>query len=229
MGTSCPDHFLRTRISPMFIPWNPGAEDLASSSRIGSASASTKYRDGLRRLLQGVRRAGLAEAARQQPVGRRHSGARAVRVRQGQARGAHHDRVLRQRDPRDGRRERARETDGASPARSLPQVRRPEQAEQFKTFQQLRRAAAARGVPDRVLGARRGEAAADAAGAGVQPQDRRRRRRRQRHRPRGRAADRQARRPRRRRRREHGGRGRDGAGRREALERGDGRRRRRWT
>ena len=29
MGTSCPDHFLRTRISPMFIPWNPGAEDLA--------------------------------------------------------------------------------------------------------------------------------------------------------------------------------------------------------
>ena len=28
MGTSCPDHFLRTRISPMFIPWNPGTEDL---------------------------------------------------------------------------------------------------------------------------------------------------------------------------------------------------------
>ncbi len=23
MGTSCPDHFLRTRICPMFIPWNP--------------------------------------------------------------------------------------------------------------------------------------------------------------------------------------------------------------
>ena len=29
MGTSCPDHFLRTRISPMFIPWNPAAEDLS--------------------------------------------------------------------------------------------------------------------------------------------------------------------------------------------------------
>jgi rhamnose utilization protein RhaD (predicted bifunctional aldolase and dehydrogenase)/NAD(P)-dependent dehydrogenase (short-subunit alcohol dehydrogenase family) len=26
LGTSCPDHFLRTRISPMFIDWNPGAE-----------------------------------------------------------------------------------------------------------------------------------------------------------------------------------------------------------
>jgi len=28
LGTSCPDHFLRTRISPMFIPWNPAAEGL---------------------------------------------------------------------------------------------------------------------------------------------------------------------------------------------------------
>jgi rhamnose utilization protein RhaD (predicted bifunctional aldolase and dehydrogenase)/NAD(P)-dependent dehydrogenase (short-subunit alcohol dehydrogenase family) len=26
MGTSCPDHFLRTRISPMFVPWDPAAE-----------------------------------------------------------------------------------------------------------------------------------------------------------------------------------------------------------
>jgi rhamnose utilization protein RhaD (predicted bifunctional aldolase and dehydrogenase)/NAD(P)-dependent dehydrogenase (short-subunit alcohol dehydrogenase family) len=28
MGTSCPDHFLRTRISPMFVPWNPAMEGL---------------------------------------------------------------------------------------------------------------------------------------------------------------------------------------------------------
>ena len=28
MGTSCPDHFLRTRISPMFIPWDPAKEDV---------------------------------------------------------------------------------------------------------------------------------------------------------------------------------------------------------
>ena len=28
LGTSCPDHFLRTRISPMFIPWNPQTEDV---------------------------------------------------------------------------------------------------------------------------------------------------------------------------------------------------------
>jgi rhamnose utilization protein RhaD (predicted bifunctional aldolase and dehydrogenase)/NAD(P)-dependent dehydrogenase (short-subunit alcohol dehydrogenase family) len=29
LGTSCPDHFLRTRICPMFVPWNPGDEDVA--------------------------------------------------------------------------------------------------------------------------------------------------------------------------------------------------------
>jgi rhamnose utilization protein RhaD (predicted bifunctional aldolase and dehydrogenase)/NAD(P)-dependent dehydrogenase (short-subunit alcohol dehydrogenase family) len=36
MGTSCPDHFLRTRISPMFIQWNPAKEELAQvEKRIG--------------------------------------------------------------------------------------------------------------------------------------------------------------------------------------------------
>ncbi len=29
MGTSCPDHFLRTRISPMFVPWDHSKEPLA--------------------------------------------------------------------------------------------------------------------------------------------------------------------------------------------------------
>jgi rhamnose utilization protein RhaD (predicted bifunctional aldolase and dehydrogenase)/NAD(P)-dependent dehydrogenase (short-subunit alcohol dehydrogenase family) len=27
LGTSCPDHFLRTRVSPMFIPWDPAKEE----------------------------------------------------------------------------------------------------------------------------------------------------------------------------------------------------------
>ncbi len=35
LGTSCPDHFLRTRICPMFIDWNPATGDLkALKSRI---------------------------------------------------------------------------------------------------------------------------------------------------------------------------------------------------
>jgi rhamnose utilization protein RhaD (predicted bifunctional aldolase and dehydrogenase)/NAD(P)-dependent dehydrogenase (short-subunit alcohol dehydrogenase family) len=33
LGTSCPDHFLRTRISPMFVPWDPSKEDLPSLER----------------------------------------------------------------------------------------------------------------------------------------------------------------------------------------------------
>jgi len=28
MGTSCPDHFLRTRISPLFVPWNAASDSL---------------------------------------------------------------------------------------------------------------------------------------------------------------------------------------------------------
>ena len=29
LGTSCPDHFLRTRVCPMFVPWDPQKEDAA--------------------------------------------------------------------------------------------------------------------------------------------------------------------------------------------------------
>ena len=43
MGTSCPDHFLRTRISPMFIPWDPAKDDVAQlGTRIGEGAE--KYR-----------------------------------------------------------------------------------------------------------------------------------------------------------------------------------------
>ena len=30
LGTSCPDHFLRTKIKPLYVDWNPQAEDLAT-------------------------------------------------------------------------------------------------------------------------------------------------------------------------------------------------------
>jgi len=29
LGTSCPDHFLRTRVCPLFLPWDPAKEDVA--------------------------------------------------------------------------------------------------------------------------------------------------------------------------------------------------------
>src|SRR5437899_6359534 len=28
LGTSCPDHFVRTKIRPLFVPWNPESEDI---------------------------------------------------------------------------------------------------------------------------------------------------------------------------------------------------------
>ena len=37
LGTSCPDHFLRTRVCPWFLPWNPTTEDVnALKARIRS-------------------------------------------------------------------------------------------------------------------------------------------------------------------------------------------------
>ena len=44
MGTSCPDHFLRTRISPMFVPWNPAAEG-SRRAQGQDPRASTEYRE----------------------------------------------------------------------------------------------------------------------------------------------------------------------------------------
>lgn len=43
LGTSCPDHFLRTKIKPLYVDWNPQAEDLAAlKGRL--AAAIEQYR-----------------------------------------------------------------------------------------------------------------------------------------------------------------------------------------
>ena len=39
LGTSCPDHFLRTRVCPLFLPWDPSIEDVSAlKGRIQSAA-----------------------------------------------------------------------------------------------------------------------------------------------------------------------------------------------
>lgn len=44
MGTSCPDHFLRTRICPMFVPWDPARDSEADlAQRISQRAAA--YRE----------------------------------------------------------------------------------------------------------------------------------------------------------------------------------------
>lgn len=37
LGTSCPDHFLRTKIKPLYVPWDPQREDVATlKQRLGA-------------------------------------------------------------------------------------------------------------------------------------------------------------------------------------------------
>ncbi|MEO0530120.1 MAG: bifunctional rhamnulose-1-phosphate aldolase/short-chain dehydrogenase, partial [Planctomycetota bacterium] len=44
LGTSCPDHFLRTKIKPLYVDWDPASEDLAAlKSKLDAGLA--KYRD----------------------------------------------------------------------------------------------------------------------------------------------------------------------------------------
>ena len=44
LGTSCPDHFLRTKIKPLYVDWNPQNEDVAELKRKLS-DALVQYRD----------------------------------------------------------------------------------------------------------------------------------------------------------------------------------------
>jgi rhamnose utilization protein RhaD (predicted bifunctional aldolase and dehydrogenase)/NAD(P)-dependent dehydrogenase (short-subunit alcohol dehydrogenase family) len=46
LGTSCPDHFVRTKIRPLYVPWDPGAGTDALRPAIESAIA--RYRDEYR-------------------------------------------------------------------------------------------------------------------------------------------------------------------------------------
>mgnify|MGYP005851568091 CR=1 FL=1 len=43
LGTSCPDHFLRTKIKPLYVDWNPAAEDV-NALRAKLAAGLEQYR-----------------------------------------------------------------------------------------------------------------------------------------------------------------------------------------
>jgi rhamnulose-1-phosphate aldolase/alcohol dehydrogenase len=43
LGTSCPDHFLRTKIKPLYVDWNPQAEDL-ETLKAKLANGLSRYR-----------------------------------------------------------------------------------------------------------------------------------------------------------------------------------------
>ena len=196
LGTSCPDHFLRTRICPFFVDWDPAAgtvETLKAAIRMQVGD----YRSEYKRYYESFATPDSPKLRDSNPsvviipgvglfgFGRNKKEARiatefflnAINVMAG---ATALETICERRSAAPG------SARGAGrPVRAVPQ---------------LRRAAALRSVPHRVLGARRSEAAADARRGRVQPQDRDGRRRRQRHRPRGGAAARAQRRARRRRR-----------------------------
>ena len=71
LGTSCPDHFIRTKIRPLFVPW-AGGEDLnALKDQIGVSAGQVPQ--AVSRLLQGLRRARFTGPARRQPHRCAHS------------------------------------------------------------------------------------------------------------------------------------------------------------
>jgi rhamnulose-1-phosphate aldolase/alcohol dehydrogenase len=45
LGTSCPDHFLRTKIKPLYVDWNPHAEDLTQLKQKLDAGLETYQKD----------------------------------------------------------------------------------------------------------------------------------------------------------------------------------------
>ena len=46
LGTSCPDHFIRTKIRPMFVPWEPGTDlaELRNQIAVALAQYRKQYR-----------------------------------------------------------------------------------------------------------------------------------------------------------------------------------------
>lgn len=45
LGTSCPDHFLRTKIKPLYVPWNPQTEDVDALKQKLSAGLDQYRKD----------------------------------------------------------------------------------------------------------------------------------------------------------------------------------------
>jgi rhamnose utilization protein RhaD (predicted bifunctional aldolase and dehydrogenase)/NAD(P)-dependent dehydrogenase (short-subunit alcohol dehydrogenase family) len=130
LGTSCPDHFLRTRISPMFIAWDPGAEDVPTL-RARIDERIVKYREeyaeyykafavqtspALRDsnpsvvVIPGLGLFGFGKDKREARITTEFF-VNAIHVMRG-----------------------ANALEGARAPTALPQVRRPEQAKEFKTF-----------------------------------------------------------------------------------------------
>ncbi len=102
LGTSCPDHFLRTKVRPLVV--DVPVLGLGRGDGGAAARAARGVPRGLRRLLRAARHPRQPADARRRPGDRAGARRRHVQLRQGQADRPCGRRVLRQRDQRDARR-----------------------------------------------------------------------------------------------------------------------------
>ena len=151
LGTSCPDHFLRTRISPMFVPWEPSTEgpqalvqrireravqyrrDYAAYYQSYAGPDSPKLRDSNPSVvvIPGIGIFGFARDKREARITTEFF-VNAIHVMSGAN-------ALEDPAGRDGRRDttprhRGTEEPGWSQVAAVPQAKRPEQAMEFASF-----------------------------------------------------------------------------------------------
>ena len=148
LGTSCPDHFIRTKIRPMFVP--AAADDDAQALQKKIEAALDTYRAEYAGYYRETSGANLAGDARFEPDRGSDPRCRHVLLRQKQERVPRRGRVLHECDSRDGRSYRARRrlhSERFAPSRRRCALR------SFRGLLQLCRASRGRGLPHRVLAA----------------------------------------------------------------------------
>ena len=72
LGTSCPDHFLRTKIKPLFVDWNPETRDVEALKATLEAGL-VQYRRDYEAYYERCKRPGSPADARSQPDRRARS------------------------------------------------------------------------------------------------------------------------------------------------------------
>ena len=104
LGTSCPDHFLRTRVCPLFLPWDPAKEDV-SALKTRIQGAVVEYRATYKKYYDAWADADSPKLRDSNPSVVVVPGLGPVRLRQKQEGSSDHHRILHQCHSRNGRRE----------------------------------------------------------------------------------------------------------------------------
>jgi DNA-directed RNA polymerase subunit M/transcription elongation factor TFIIS len=100
LGTSCPDHFLRTRICPMFVDWKPGKR-ASTCSRKKSPIKLSPIAVSTGNITQANAITDSPKLARFKSIGCHYSGAWLIRVWQKQKRSQDHNGIFYQCNSRD--------------------------------------------------------------------------------------------------------------------------------